>query len=134
MWQALAALARVERRLADSSVFASDAALRRQWVVQALAGVMNAPGTDALQPRGSAQVLEAVSSAPPWPGAGGGQAMRLLLEQQDGGQTVLWAQPIASSAPRGVFPALGEDALLAQGGTVGQRWELLRWPGRGQWR
>ena len=134
VWQALATLARVERRLADSSVFASDEALRRQWVVQALAGVMNAPGTDALQPRGSAQVLEAVSSAPPWPGAGGGQAMRLLLEQQDGGQTVLWAQPIASSAPRGGFPALGEDALLAQGGKVGQRWELLRWPGRGQWR
>ena len=30
VWQALATLARVERRLADSSVFASDEALRRQ--------------------------------------------------------------------------------------------------------
>ena len=133
VWQALAALARVERRLADSSVFASDAALRRQWVVQALAGVMNAPGTDALQPRGDGRVLEAVCSAPPWPGALGAQAMRLVLEQE-GGETVLLAQPIPGSAPRGAFAPLGQDGLLAQSGAPGRRWELLRWPGAGQWR
>lgn len=133
--QALDSLARVERRLADNHLFASDAALRRQWVLQALAGLMHAPGTDALPPRGNAQVLEAVSSAAPWPGAGGAQGMRLLLEPAQGGSTtVLLAQPIASSAPHGTFAPLGQERLLAQDGVVGPRWELMRWQGPGRWR
>lgn len=132
IWQALASVARVEQRLGDTALFSTDEALRREWVRQALAGVMTGTRGDPLQPRGDGRVFEAISTAPPWPGSWGPQGMRLRL-RQEGGQTVLLAQPLAVASGGGVT-RLGEDSLwdaTASGQT--QDWPLLSWEGAGQW-
>lgn len=129
VWQALASLARVEQRLEDTALFASDHALRRQWLAQALAGMMTGPRGDALEPQGNAQVLEAMTTAPPWPGSWGPQTMRLRL-RPDGGDTVLEVQPLPPSPPPGAPPRVGEDSLWV---TMPPATMLWRWGGSSRW-
>lgn len=129
VWQALAGLARVEQRLQDTALFATDHALRRQWVAQALAGMMTGPRGDTLEPQGSAQVLEAITTAPPWPGSWGPQTMRLRL-RSDRGETVLEVQQLPPSPAPGAAPRLGEDSLWA---AVPPATALWRWPGSSHW-
>lgn len=107
LWQALATVAQLERRLDQTRTLSNDDQLRRTWVEQALFGVMAGADGDPLRFTGSAQRLSGYMSMPPWPGPLGPQPMTLTLEQDGDAQRLLARRT-------------GDDAAL----------ELWRWAGR----
>lgn len=119
IWQALASVSRIETRLSDSSLFATDEALRREWVRQALAGTMTGAVGDPYTPRGEATVYSAYTSQPPWPGSQGPEPMRLSLRTENGVTSLMVDR--ASTAKQGSVAA--PDAPEAA---------LLFWPGVGR--
>lgn len=109
MWQALALTTRWEQGVLRARQEGGEQRLRRAWVEQALwASVTGAEG-DALRFNGGPQQLRTYSSAPPWPGTLGPDAMELSLEREP-----------AAEAPW---------QLVARRLSDGQRWALLQWQG-----
>ena len=111
LWQALGTLARVERRLADSRLFATEEALRAEWVRQALRGMVGGAQGDPLRPQGSATQLRAYSSSPPWPRSLGPEPMELVLRTEPDGSSLL---------------------VALRPGADGAEWRLWSWPGAGR--
>lgn len=108
IWQALATLSKIEARLSDARLFASQDALRSQWVRQALIGLMNGPRGDPFQFTGNELGLKAYTTMPPWPGSLGPEPIELLIEQD---------------------AATGESILVARRLFTGATWRLWEWEG-----
>jgi len=109
LWQALGTMARLEIRLADSQLFVTNEALRREWLRQALLGLMKGAQGDTLRFDGTATRLKGYTSMPPWPGSSGPEVLELRLKAEGDNRTQL-------SAYR---PATGET------------WPLWHWQGPG---
>jgi prepilin-type N-terminal cleavage/methylation domain-containing protein len=111
LWQALALTARIEQSLAGSQQTVQDQRLRAAWVQQALAGLAVPPGTETAL-RGSPTRIDAVTTAPPWPGSAGPEAM--VLEWRTGDpETAGWQRLTARRPATGeVFDLGAWDASL----------------------
>jgi prepilin-type N-terminal cleavage/methylation domain-containing protein len=125
IWQALATLSRIEMRLNDSQLFASEDALRSQWVRQSLFGLMNGPVADPFHFTGTSRGLEAYTTMPPWPGSLGPERFQLVLQEESSGATVLLARRSMTKAQWRLWSWQGPAAFsyLDEGG----RW-LAQWP------
>lgn len=93
LWQALATVAQLERRLDRTRTLSNDDQLRRAWVEQALFGVMTGAEGDPVRFEGSQTRLSVYTSMPPWPGLLGPERMTLSLEHDDRGQRLLAQRP-----------------------------------------
>lgn len=128
MWQALALTTRWEQGVLRARQEGGEQRLRRAWVEQALWAVVTGAEGDALRFNGGAQQLRTYTSAPPWPGTLGPDAMELLIERDpgDAGQWQLRVRRLADDQRWTLMLWRGETArfdYLAHDG----RWQT-RWP------
>lgn len=126
IWQALATLAKIETRLGDAELFASDDALRARWVSQSLAGLVNGPRNDPLRFKGTDTGLEGYTTMPPWPGSLGPEPVELRLQQDaTSGLTVLNARRVFTGAISPLWEWQGPAAFSYLG--TDARWTAT-WP------
>ena len=110
LWQAMGSLQRLEVRLADSRLFAADAALHGEWLRQTLRGLMTGAEGDPFHFSGTSVQLRGYTSMPPWPNSSGPEPIELLLRAEAGGQTLLIAR---------------------RPDTESKEWQLWEWQGEG---
>lgn len=121
--QALAQLARVEQTLSGGAMAASKDLLRREWVRQLIRGcgpfLTDAPGL-----RGDRHGFICATTAPPWPGRTGPTPVRLSLEHDRHGRSVLMARAEAEAEPLQlmVWHGGGAFAYLGSGGQWRDVW------------
>jgi hypothetical protein len=124
IWQALATLSKIEMRLGETQLFASEDALRSEWIRQSLRGLMNGPQNDPFRFAGSGRDLKAYTTMPPWPGSLGPEPFQLQLESEPSGATVLIARRLYTNTRSRLWEWQGPAAFsyLATDGRWSPQW------------